>query len=319
MFKTLWFFLSSSEEGFRKMFRTRHNHPVFIGDYKVLSEWAAKFIAFQYFMKITEHKKFILGTATGSSPQRVYTSLFELAGQGRFNPTDETITLLQLDNYRVTDFHPSGYDTEILNKVSTQFGLTEKSLRVPSGAGNNDQIAHKCRELDFFLKKNPVDVQLLGLGVEGHIAFLESLRKGKGKTLEKFLEQGTEIVDLSESTRVSNAIHFGNNIKEVPKEAVTRGPKSILASEWIIVLVNNASKALAAYAALTANVCTFVPASILQLHPQTIWLIAEEAGDLFESWNDEQNTFRNLPTVESFETWHSGLSRNPSFRGPRFK
>ncbi len=301
------------------MFRTRYKNPVFIGDYGVLSKWAAEFIAFQYHKKIEEGGNFGLGSATGSSALLTYSALAELVRQKRFNPTDDNTRVVQLDNYVLPPLDPFGYDTEILKNVCDPLGLSKKSLYVPSGFGDHEKVGRGFTNLDRFLELNPVDVQLLGIGNNGHIAFLEPFISEDPESLNRFLERETGLVKLSESTLAANARFFDNDISRVPKEAATRGPKSILASKWNIVYVNNASKALAAYAALTAKVTTFVPASMLQLHSQTIWLIAKEAGDLFESWNEKQNTFRNLPRIELFETWHYHISKMSNFHNPRFE
>ncbi len=139
--------------------------------------------------------------------------------------------------------------------------------RVPDG--NAADLAAECAAHEqAMLDHGPVDLQLLGIGHNGHIGFNEP---GHGLT------GATHVVDLEERTRTANARFFGN-IDDVPKQAVTMGVGTILKAKQIILVAFGADKADIVKQAFTGPVTTKCPASLLQCHPNVLILLDQEAG-----------------------------------------
>lgn len=203
--------------------------------------------------------KINLGLATGSSIETVYTELDRQGvdlGKARGFALDEYIGL--------PEAHPQSYRSVLTRMVVDTLGLPASRLMLPDA----DHPELFDRVIDRW---GGVDLQLLGIGSEGHIGFNEA-----GSSLGS----RTRAVTLAESTRRDNA-RFFESVEKVPRLAVTQGVGTILRARRLVLLAFGASKAEAVAAALEGPITARVPASALQLHPDvTVVLDRLAAGGL---------------------------------------
>jgi len=208
-----------------------------------------------------------LGLATGSSPEGIY----ELFREKK--PNTQHVTTVNLDEYLGLDEnHPKSY-RQFMNEQLFNH-LPFKKTYVPNGAHpiSGEQAA---KEYDEILKKHPVDLQLLGIGENGHIAFNEP-----GASFEA----GTNVTDLTESTINANSRYFKTKC-EVPTQAVTMGIASILKAKEILLIASGEKKAQAIKELLELAPTEDMPATALKNHPNVTIVIDEEAASLL---SDEQ-------------------------------
>lgn len=144
-------------------------------------------------------------------------------------------------------------------------GITPEQTNIEDGMAQNAE--EECARYDALLEQLPRDIQLLGLGSNGHIAFNEPGTP---------FGSGTHVVTLAESTVKDNARLF-EDISEVPRKAYTMGIKQIMQAKKVLILASGANKADAVYKMVRGTVTESVPASVLQLHPDCT-LIADEAA-----------------------------------------
>ena len=126
-----------------------------------------------------------------------------------------------------------------------------------------------CKEYSDFIKANPIDIQILGIGANGHIGFNEPGTP---------FGSSTHLVELKEKTRLDNARFFEGDVNKVPTHAVTMGLQDIMEAKQILLLASGANKAEAVRDMVYGPVSTDCPASILQLHENVIVIVDEAAG-----------------------------------------
>lgn len=209
----------------------------------------------------------VVGVATGSSPDPVYAALARHVADG----LDATgVTWFALDEYLgLTPGHPRSYRTELSDKLIHPLGLDPSSLRVPDGATADPDEA--ARDYESALAGRRVDVQVLGIGVNGHIGFNEP---GTPFT------STTHRVRLTESTRAANARFFAAP-EHVPRECLTQGPATIMRARRIELVAIGEHKATAVSRALRGPLTEQCPASVLQRHPAVhVTLDRAAAADL---------------------------------------
>lgn len=212
--------------------------------------------------------KAVLGLATGSSPIGIYKRLIEIYNKGFISFS--RASSYNLDEYvGLPDGHSESYRTFMDTYLFDHIDLPLAHSHVPNG--NAQDLQEECRRYDHMLEEQgPVDLQLLGLGLNGHIGFNEP---------NGSLVGGTHVVDLQDKTRESNA-RFFPSINDVPKQAITMGVGSILKARQIVLLVRGEEKAEIAKRALQGPITTECPASLLQCHPNVVVLLDRDAGRL---------------------------------------
>lgn len=219
-------------------------------------EEACHYVANELLKQIISNKKSVLGLATGGTMVRVYEQLVNLI---RINELDlNEITTFNLDEYIGIDYdHSESYYTYmhdvLFNHLST---WNEERVHLPNGSAEDLQQETKHYE-SLLDKEGPIDVQILGIGENGHIGFNEP-----GTSFESL----TSIVDLTESTIEANSRYF-EAIEEVPKQAISMGIQSILKAKRIILLAYGPKKADAIRKLMTGEITTDLPASALYNHP----------------------------------------------------
>ncbi|MBT2762769.1 glucosamine-6-phosphate deaminase [Paenibacillus sp. ISL-20] len=209
-----------------------------------------------------------LGLATGSTPVGLYNKLIEMNRQGLVSFAQTTT--YNLDEYvGLPENHPESYRTFMNEKFFNHVDIQIERTHVPNGNANNPE--EECLNYDKILEEfGPVDLQLLGLGHNGHIGFNEP-----GDSLSG----GTHVVELQEKTRNANA-RFFPTLDDVPTHAITMGVATILKARQILLLVRGEDKAEIVHRALKGPITTECPASLLQCHPNVVVLLDQGAGRL---------------------------------------
>lgn len=230
-------------------------------DYQDMSRKAANIISAQIIMK----PDCVLGLATGSTPVGTYRQLIEWYEKGDLDFS--RVSTVNLDEYRgLAHTDPQSYYYFMQENLFDHVNIDKTATHVPDGT--NPDAADACVKHEQIIKSlGGIDLQLLGLGNNGHIGFNEP-----GAAFEK----ETHLVDLAESTIRANARFFAS-IDEVPKQAYTMGIRTIMQAKKILVVVSGESKADIVSRAFFGPVTPEVPASILQMHPD-VTVVCDEAA-----------------------------------------
>src|SRR5699024_244238 len=197
----------------------------------------------------------VLGLATGSTPEKLYELLIEENKQG--NVSFDHATSFNLDEYVGLDANDvNSYRYFMDEHLFNHIDINKENTHIPNGLSTDKDTA--CRDYEAQIKAaGPIAVQILGLGLNGHIGYNEPGTDFSGRT---------RVVDLDETTREANA-RFFNSIDEVPTQAITMGIASIMEAEKILLLVQGEKKAAILKEVINGEVTNQVPASILQNHP----------------------------------------------------
>lgn len=215
-------------------------------NYREMSERAAEMILRQ----VRRKKNSVLGLATGSTPIGMYEAI---ASAGADFSGVESVNL---DEYvGLPAEHDQSYAYFMREHLFKRINIDSARTHVPCGTAAD--VEKECREYDALLNRlGRIDIQVLGLGHNGHIGFNEP---------SDHFEKNTHVVELDESTIAANA-RFFSSADEVPRRAITMGIKPIMCARNVLVLVSGESKAEIVKKAFTGPVTPRVPASILQLH-----------------------------------------------------
>ena len=230
-------------------------------DYNDMSRKAANIIAAQVIMK----PDCVLGLATGSTPIGTYARLVEQYEQGDLDFSG--VTTVNLDEYKgLNRENDQSYYYFMYHNLFQHININMENTNIPDGT-TSDAKAEAARYDQVIRGLGGVDLQLLGLGHNGHIGFNEP---------SDYFAMGTHCVDLQPSTIEANKRFFAS-IDDVPKQAFTMGIGTIMAARKILLIVSGNEKAQILYDALCGPVTSHVPASILQMHPNVI-VVADEAA-----------------------------------------
>ena len=230
-------------------------------DYEEMSRKAANLISAQILLK----PDCVLGLATGSTPIGIYDQLVEWYKKGDLDFS--TVKTVNLDEYKgLTRDNEQSYYYFMHHHLFDRVNIDEENTHVPNGKVENGD--EECLRYEALIKSmGGVDLQLLGLGRNGHIGFNEPAAD---------FPKITHCVDLTESTIEANKRFFAS-ADEVPRQAYTMGIGTIMKADKILVVANGESKADAVAAMVQGEINPEVPASILQLHNNVI-LVADEAA-----------------------------------------
>ena len=230
-------------------------------DYDELSRKAASIIASQVLMK----PDCVLGLATGSTPIGTYKQLIEWYNKGDLDFS--SVKSVNLDEYRgLTKDNDQSYYYFMYNNLFKHININMENTNVPDGTEPDSE--KECSRYENVIEAyGGVDLQLLGLGHNGHIGFNEP---------DKDFPRTTHCVDLTQSTIEANKRFFAS-VDDVPKQAYTMGIGTIMKARKILLVVSGADKAQILHDVLCGPVTPEVPASILQLHSDVI-VVADEAA-----------------------------------------
>jgi len=230
-------------------------------DYADLSRKAANIVSAQIIL----HETSVLGLATGSTPLGVYQQLIKWYEK---NDIDfSKMKSVNLDEYcGLSPEHPQSYRYYMNNNFFNHINIDFQNAHLPNGMA--DDVVAECKRYDQLIAGlGGIDLQILGLGHDGHIGFNEP---------NKAFEKTTHCVELEEITIQANARFFGC-IDDVPKKAITMGIKTIMQAHKLLLVVSGADKADILCRSLCGAISPDVPASILQMHPQ-LTVVDDQVG-----------------------------------------
>lgn len=224
---------------------------VTVDSYEKLSRDAANIISAQVIMKPNS----VLGLATGSSPIGTYRQLIKWHNKGDVD-FSETISV-NLDEYVGLDGNSDqSYRYFMNHNFFDHININKENTFVPNGRA--EDLEQECAAYDARIKRfGGIDLQLLGIGLDGHIGFNEP---------DDFFIKNTHVVDLHESTIKANARFFETEA-DVPRQAVTMGLGTIMQAKKILLIANGTNKEEILKQAFYGPITPRIPASILQLHP----------------------------------------------------
>lgn len=221
--------------------------------------------AFEIIKEVLVNKKdAVLGLATGSSPIGIYENMIKDHKENGQSYQD--VVTVNLDEYMgLPKEHYESYYSFMHRNLFDHIDIQEKNINLPSSVGDMEENLRKYEEI---LSKYHPDVQILGVGSNGHIGFNEP-----GTSFDS----RTHIVTLAEKTRLDNA-RFFNDLSEVPTHAITMGIQNILDAKQIVLVAFGENKQDAIYGLVHGEVTEQLPASILQRHPNVTIIVDEAAG-----------------------------------------
>ncbi len=239
-----------------------HMNVIITKDYEAASSAAADVVI----AVLKEKARTVLGLATGSTPEGLYRRLIEANKNGDVDFSK--VISFNLDEYvGLAPDHPQGYRSFMNEKLFKHVNIKVENTHVPDGLSK--ALLKHCRQYEEMIKKaGGVDVQVLGIGRDGHIGFNEP-----GTSLGS----RTHVTALTAETIEDNARFFAS-AEDVPRFAVTMGIGTILESRKCLLIATGANKADAVQAALEGPVTSQVAASALQLHPDSVFVLDEAAA-----------------------------------------
>ena len=231
-----------------------------VDNYEELSKIASNIIASQVILKPNS----VLGLATGSSPLGIYSRLIKLYKSGDVDFSK--VTTVNLDEYiGLTSDNEQSYRYFMNQNLFEKINIDLRNTYVPNGLCKD--VKEECELYDKRIQElGGIDIQLLGIGLDGHIGFNEP---------DDVFVGDTHLVDLTESTIDANS-RFFNDREEVPKRALTMGMKSIIQARKIIIVANGEQKKEILEKAMFGEITPLVPASILQLHPDVTVIYSKD-------------------------------------------
>ena len=233
-------------------------------DYNELSKVAAKEMA----EVIKHNNKSILGLATGGSPVGMYKELINMNKNGEIDFSN--ITTVNLDEYiGLSGEHPQSYRYFMNENLFNHINIDKNKTYVPNGLAKD--IEKECTSYDNKIEElGGIDVQLLGVGNNGHIAFNEP---------SETLLARTHLTDLKEDTIEANS-RFFDSIDEVPKKAITMGLGQIMKAKKIILIASGEGKAEVVKAMVSGKISTDIPVTMLQTHRDVTVIVDKAAAKM---------------------------------------
>ncbi len=232
-------------------------------DYDEVSKKAAQLVGAQ----ITLNPKSVLGLATGSSPEGMYKNLVDMYNSDIID--FEEIVTFNLDEYlNLSPNNDQSYAYYMNKHLFNHVNIKKENIHIPSGI--TDDIEKTCRDYDkAIFKYDKIDLQVLGIGTNGHIGFNEP---------DVHFEAGTHLVNLDDKTIEANS-RFFDNIDEVPKKAISMGIRNIMQSKKVVLVATGESKIEAINKMLFEEITPNLPASVLQVHNDFTLIVDEIIGN----------------------------------------
>ncbi len=220
------------------------------------------------FIKLLGKGYYNIGLATGSTQIRLYHELVKAYKSSKIDFS--LVNTFNLDEYyKINPDYSLSYRYFMDNHFFKHINLPKKNINFLNGLANDPII--ECKKYETKIKSlGYLDLQILGIGVNGHIGFCEPYSS---------FDSETSLVNLSDETIKQNSDgRFFKNKEEVPKQALTMGMKTIINAKKILVLANGQRKASAVNKAIEGPISSKVPASILLNHKNVVWMLDKEAS-----------------------------------------
>lgn len=223
--------------------------------------------AFEVMEEIIKQGKVTLGLATGSSPIGLYKRLVDANKNGL---SFKDVQSFNLDEYvGLSKNHNQSYYHFMFEQLFKHVDIDVKNVHLPKGEGSLEEVA---AEYEAMLVQNPLDIQLLGVGANGHIGFNEP-----GTSFDSTVH----VIRLKEETRQDNA-RFFSSIDEVPHFAITMGIQDIMRAKKVLLIASGKNKAMAVKEMLEGKIREEIPCTILQRHPDVVVVLDKEAASLIQ-------------------------------------
>ena len=215
---------------------------------------------------VRENVRPVLGFATGNSPLQVYKDLIRMHREEDLDFS--RVTTFNLDEYvGLAPDHPSSFHTFMEQHLFGHINVPEENVHIPDGMTKD--IPAFCRRYEEDIKATGgIDIQILGIGTDGHIGFNEP---------SSSLASRTRIKTLTDQTRKDNAVSFGGE-ENVPFHCITMGVGTIMDSRTCLLLAFGKKKARAIATTCEGPITAMVPGSVLQMHPRAIIIIDRDAA-----------------------------------------
>ncbi|WP_036962834.1 glucosamine-6-phosphate deaminase [Promicromonospora kroppenstedtii] len=226
----------------------------------------------------------VLGLATGSSPLAVYD---ELATRHKEGLSFARARAFMLDEYvGLPADHPERYRNVIEKEFASRVDLPAGAVQGPDGLA--DDLPAACAAYEASIQDaGGVDLQILGIGTDGHIAFNEP-----GSSLAS----RTRIKTLTRQTREDNARFFGGSVDDVPRHCLTQGLATIMSARHLVLLASGRAKAEAVHQLVEGPISAMWPATIMQLHPHATVLVDDAAASRLQLADYYRQTYADKPT-----------------------
>ncbi len=237
-----------------------------------MSQKAAIMVASQ----ITLKPNSVIGLATGDTPLGMYEKLIEMYNENKIDFSK--ITTFNLDEYcGLGPDNINSYHTYMEENFFKHINIEKENVHIPNGLASSYEV--ECQNYEKEIKKcKGIELQILGIGSNGHIGFNEPSNE---------LNVSTSIVDLTEETIEANSRFFKNK-EDVPRKAISMGMATILKADRIVLLASGENKAKVIKETINGKIKTSVPASLIQTHPNITIILDKDAASLINK-NDLPN------------------------------
>lgn len=235
--------------------------------YQSLSKWTAYYVASKInAFNPTPEKPFVLGLPTGSSPLGTYAELIELVKQGDLS--FQNVVTFNMDEYiGIPEDHPESYHYYMYKNFFSHIDILEENINILDG--NAKDLDKECKDYEDKIESyGGIHLFLGGIGADGHIAFNEP-----GSSLSS----KTRIKSLTFDTILANARFFENDVKQVPKTALTVGVDTVMQAKEVVIIINGYNKAQALQQVVEEGVNHMWTVSVLQLHPKGMIVCDDES------------------------------------------
>ena len=226
----------------------------------------------------------ILGLATGSSPLRIYDEL--TTRHKNEGLSFARAQAFMLDEYvGIADDHPQRYRNVIDTEIATRVDFAEGAVHGPDGSADDLAAASADYERKI-AEAGGIDLQILGIGSDGHIAFNEP-----GSSLAS----RTRVKSLTHQTRVDNARFFDGDVEQVPKLCLTQGMGTIMEAKHLVLVATGGNKAEAVHQMIEGPISAMWPATVLQMHQHVTVLLDEAAASRLQLGDYYRHAYENKP------------------------
>lgn len=229
--------------------------------YDEISLTAARIVASQMILKPDS----VLGLATGSTPVGMYHILGDMNKKGEVDFSDAVSFNLD-EYYKISPDNEQSYHYFMEKQLFSRINIKPENTHILNGLADNPD--EECAAFEALIEQSGgIDLQILGIGRNGHIGFNEP---------DAALDSKTHLTALSDSTIEANSIYF-NNINDMPRHALTMGIGSILKAKKIVLMANGKAKHAAVSELMNDEIKTSLPASLLKVHPDVVLICDREA------------------------------------------
>ncbi len=226
----------------------------------------------------------VIGLATGSSPLRIYDEL--TTRHKNEGLSFAHAQAFMLDEYvGIADDHPQRYRNVIDTEIATRVDFAEGAVHGPDGSADDLAAASADYERKI-VGAGGIDVQILGIGTDGHVAFNEP-----GSSLAS----RTRVKSLTQQTRMDNARFFDGDVEQVPKLCLTQGMGTIMEAKHLVLVATGGNKAEAVHQMIEGPISAMWPATVLQMHQHVTVLLDEAAASRLQLGDYYRHAYENKP------------------------